>query len=212
MESAFRDAIDDGTHVIETMLWTPEDGVQRQDRHMARLARSAVRLGFVLPDPMPLLDAFRAEAPRRLRLTLGGDGTLDLTSAPYQPLPSDTVWTLRVASGRLSSSDPWLSVKSTRRAVYDKTRAALADGVDEVVFGNERDEVCEGTITNVFADFGQGLVTPPASCGLLPGILREEMLATGRAREQIIPIDRLHHAKALYVGNALRGLIRARMG
>ena len=36
-------------------------------------------------------------------------------------------------------------------ARYDAARAALPAGVDEVVFLNERGEVCEGTITNVFA-------------------------------------------------------------
>ena len=38
---------------------------------------------------------------------------------------------------------------------------------------NERGEICEGTITNIFADFGDGvLMTPRLDCGLLPGVLR----------------------------------------
>ncbi len=84
-------------------------------------------------------------------------------------------WRLGLASVRLWSGDPWLGVKSTRRAVYDATRAALPEGLDEVLFLNERGEVCEGTITTVFFDRGQGMRTPPLSCGLLPGVLRAEL-------------------------------------
>ncbi len=211
MESTFRDAIDDDTRLIETMLWTPEGGVHRRERHLARLARSAARLGYVLPKANAVLDGVAAPSPRRLRLTLDRHGTLDLATTPHQPLAPDTIWTVQISSRTLQSDDPWLTVKSTRRALYDNTRAALPRGVDEVVFLNERSELCEGTITNIFADFGQGLVTPPVSCGLLPGILREELLAEGRVEERVISADDLRHAKAVFIGNALRGLIPARM-
>lgn len=211
MESPFRDAIDDETRLIETMLWSSESGVRMRDRHLSRLARSALRLGFPMSDPTFMLDAFEAEGPRRLRLTMDRHGALDLTSALYDAQAADSVWSLQVSPVRLLSTDPWLLVKSTHRALYNKTRSVLPDGVDEVVFMNERNELCEGTITNVFVDFGQGLVTPPCSCGLLPGILREEMLEAGRAHEQVIPIEQLRQANAIYVGNALRGLIRARL-
>lgn len=211
MESAFRDAIDDEIRLIETFLWTPENGVIRRGRHVARLARSAARLGFAWSDPTLLLDGFSAECATRMRLTMDRHGRLDLTSAPYQPLPRDTVWSVRVSPEKLSSTDPWLSIKSTRRALYDKTRAALPKGIDEVLFLNESNELCEGTITNVFADFGQGLVTPPLTTGLLPGVLREEMLDQGDVVEQTIPADRLVRARAIFVGNSLRGLVRARL-
>jgi 4-amino-4-deoxychorismate lyase len=86
----------------------------------------------------------------------------------------------------------------------------LPDGVDEYIFLNENDEVCEGTITNIFADLGTGLVTPPTSCGLLPGILRGELLQ-GNVRAEIIPFARLKTAKQIFVGNSLRGLIPANL-
>jgi 4-amino-4-deoxychorismate lyase len=46
---------------------------------------------------------------------------------------------------------------------------------------------------------------------LLPGILREELLETGKAQEaELKPAD-LAAARRLFVGNSLRGLIRARL-
>ena len=88
-------------------------------------------------------------------------------------------------------------------------------GVGRVIAGrylllNRLGEVCEGTITNVFADMGDGvLLTPPLRCGLLPGVLRGELLEGGKAREAVLTEDDLHGAKAIFVGNSLRGLIRA---
>ncbi|HRO13059.1 aminotransferase class IV, partial [Amaricoccus sp.] len=89
-------------------------------------------------------------------------------------------------------------------------RAALPTGVDEAVLLNERGEVAEGTITSVFLDLGDGLVTPPLAAGALPGVLRAELLATGACREERVPGAALGRGR-LFVGNSLRGLIPARL-
>jgi 4-amino-4-deoxychorismate lyase len=74
-----------------------------------------------------------------------------------------------------------------------------------VIFLNERGEVCEGTITNLFFDRGRGLRTPPLACGLLPGVLRSEL----GCPEEVLPAAELPRVR-LWLGNALRGLIPAR--
>ena len=122
--------------------------------------------------------------------------------------PVTAPWRLGLASARLDAGDPWLTVKTTRRAAYDSARAALPAGLDEVVFLNGAAEVCDGTITTVFFDAGAGLRTPPLACGLLPGVLREEMLDTGQAREAVLRGEDLGRVR-LWVGNSLRGLIPA---
>ena len=107
---------------------------------------------------------------------------------------------------RLSSADPWLRHKTTNRVLYDDARAALPEGVDEWLFLNERGEVCEGTITTLFFDRGEGLRTPPLACGCLPGVLREEMLDTGVAQVEVLRAEDLGRVR-IAVGNALRGLV-----
>ncbi|TIM98150.1 MAG: hypothetical protein E5Y38_20380, partial [Mesorhizobium sp.] len=103
---------------------------------------------------------------------------------------------------------------TSRRETYQQARAEyLATRADEVLLANERGELCEGTITNLFADFGGGvLVTPRLDCGLLPGVLRGELLDEGRAAEAIYTFDDLKSAQAIFVGNSLRGLIPAQLG
>lgn len=197
-----------GTRLIETMFW---DGARypRLPLHMARLASSAAALGF-RHDPAAIARALDVPpgAALRVRLTLGRAGDAEATTAPLpQPLAE---WRIAVSAERLSSTDPFLRHKTTQRALYDRSRASLPPGTDELIFLNERGEVCEGTITNVFFDLGQGLSTPPLACGCLPGVLRAELLAQGSCREVVLPAAALPKAR-LWVGNALRGLIPARL-
>jgi 4-amino-4-deoxychorismate lyase len=79
--------------------------------------------------------------------------------------------------------------------------------MDEVVFQNDRGEVCDGTITTVFFDSGAGMRTPPLTSGLLPGVLRAEMLEQG-TRAEVLRGEDLARVR-LWVGNSLRGLIPA---
>ncbi|HSJ78955.1 MAG TPA: aminotransferase class IV, partial [Erythrobacter sp.] len=53
------------------------------------------------------------------------------------------------------------------------------------------------------------LLTPPLHLGLLPGVLREDLIATGKAREANLTLDDLQHG--FWLGNALRGLMRAEL-
>ena len=203
MEGALRGRAGDGVRLIETLLWDGA-GFPRLALHLARLARGAETLCFPC-DPRAAERALRGavgDAPLRVRLTLGAAGDVEVTVAP---LPAGKAeWRVGLAAARLASGDPWLRVKTTRRAAYDAARAELAAGLDEVVFLNERGEVCDGTITTVFFDRGAGMRTPPLACGLLPGVLREEMAVP----EEVLLARDLPQVR-LWVGNALRGLIPA---
>ncbi len=196
-----------GLKLVETLCW---DGQQlvRLSLHLARLAQSAQALGWGC-DLAAVAAALRAALPAgaaRMRLTLDAAGRVEVQAAA---LPAGkAVWRVGLAAARLTSDDPWLSVKSTNRAAYDAARASLPQGLDEVIFLNERGEVCDGSITTVFFDQGDGLCTPPLTCGLLPGVLRAEMLAAGATREAVLRADDLANVR-LWVGNSLRGLIPA---
>ena len=95
--------------------------------------------------------------------------------------------------------------------MHDIRNAAKARraGADEVVFLRDDGFVTEGCITNVFVVRNAVLLTPPAHLGLLPGVLRQSLLDQGRAREAELRVDDL--ANGFLIGNALRGLIPARL-
>ena len=211
MESPLRPPPDPGFRLIETFRWEPGRGILRKKRHLARLARSAAPLGIEPCGIEAALDGLAGDRPLRVRLTVDKDGRAEVSHAPFTPLPRDSVWRVAIAGEILNSDDPWLRVKTTRRALYDKARADLPEGLDELIFLNQCGELCEGTITNLFVDMGRKLLTPPVSCGLLPGILREEMLANGDAVESLLTLNSLETARRIFVGNSLRGLIPARL-
>lgn len=199
MESALREGGGaPGLRLIETVLWDGK-GAPRWPLHAARLRRSAALLGWDCPEVVPAGPAH----PARLRLTLDRAGRVEREVQPLPPAKAE--WRVGLAAERVMSGDPWLGVKTTRRGAYDAARAALAPGLDEVLFLNERGEVTEGTITTVFFDRGQGLRTPPLSCGALPGVLRADLACP----EEVLRPDDLARVR-LWVGNALRGLIPAR--
>ncbi|WP_369802523.1 aminotransferase class IV [Pseudorhodobacter sp. MZDSW-24AT] len=187
-----------GLKLIETMLW---DGsaVPRWPLHLARLRAGAAALGWGLPELHPQGPEGQAA---RLRLTLDPAGEALMEAGPVPPPIG--CWRLGLAAARLRSDDPWLRVKSTQRAVYDRARASLPAGLDEVLFLNERGEVCDGSITTLFFDRGAGLRTPPLSSGLLPGVLRAEI----GCPEEVLLAEDLPRVR-LWLGNALRGMSEA---
>ena len=144
----------------------------------------------------------------RVRLTLDASGPA-ITAVPLPPNPA--MFRFAIAPRRLDSQNLWQMHKTTNRAFYDEPRqqAHATLGVDEVLFLNERSELTEGSITNLFVQRDGTLFTPPLSSGLLPGTLRAELIATGKAVEQLLTLDDLDRAEAIWLGNSVRGLLRA---
>jgi branched-subunit amino acid aminotransferase/4-amino-4-deoxychorismate lyase len=108
------------------------------------------------------------------------------------------------------SADAFLFHKTSRRALYDAALAeARAHGADEPLLANERGEVTEGARTNLIVELDGARFTPALDCGLLPGIARARLLASGRVRERVLRREDLHRATRLWLVNSLRGCIPA---
>jgi para-aminobenzoate synthetase/4-amino-4-deoxychorismate lyase len=199
--------------LIETLLWDRTDGYYLLDRHLDRLAASARY--FNLPEDREqaasMLADIAATFPAdvmRVRLTLDSAGPA-ITAVSLPPNPP--AFRFAIAPEVLDSQSLWQRHKTTNRAFYDEPRhrAHAALGIDEVVFLNERGELTEGSITSLFVERGGILLTPPLSSGPLPGTLRAELIATGRAEEQVLTLADLQGAEAIWLGNSVRGLLRA---
>ena len=185
----------------------------RLQRHLTRLVASAAYLGLrchIEAVRGALLDhAATLSGLHRVRLELQRDGRFTISGGLLTDLTGPVA--VALSAQRVSSGDALLRHKTTARTLYDAaSREAEADGLFDLIFLNERGEVAEGARSTVFVDRGDGvLLTPPLACGTLDGVLRRELLDAGRAREAVIDSATLQSAAALYVGNALRGLLPA---
>lgn len=215
-ERPFRHGGETGFHLIETMRREVDGTVPRLDLHLARLSASASALGFAcdIGKIAAQLETIKAaDHPLRVRLALWKDGSSDVEITPFVAVDTDTVWTLRLAAERLNSAEPLLRHKTSRRAVYDSARSEFSRAeAEEVLLLNQKGELCEGTITTLFARIDDGpLVTPPLECGLLAGVLRADLISRGLAREHVLTPEDAGTARKLFVGNSLRGLVPARL-
>ncbi|MEZ7812978.1 MAG: 4-amino-4-deoxychorismate lyase [Paracoccaceae bacterium] len=212
MESPFRatDVTLQGPNfaLIETLRWTGQE-LSRLDLHLARLQRGVQALGWqvdIRHAENLLKNAVSPQKPARLRLTCLATGELKV-SASEMPA-AKAKWRCALSPLVLDESDPFLTIKSTHRPLYEAARQNMPADLDEVILTNTRGEVCDGTITTLFFDHGAGMCTPPLTSGLLPGILRQDLLNQGLCSEAVLLAQDLPHV-LLWLGNALRGLITA---
>ncbi len=206
--------------LIETIRYERGAGFHLLERHLARLQSSAAYFGYPFSREAVLQaldrEAALVEAPvAMLRLLLAEDGTITVTSTAIELPTKTTVWRFVISDQRLDEKDLFFYHKTTRRQFYDREmeRQKALTGCDEVVFLNKKGELTEGTRTNLFVELDGRLFTPALTCGLLPGTLREELLDLPRAAasEAVLTPQDLLGAERIYLGNSVRGLVRAEL-
>lgn len=202
------------SQLIETFRWEPETGIPYFDRHLARLSRSAHILGYAYDASRirQKLDQVLSEHTKaqRVRLALSADGQVTLSSEDYRPLQEPVP--IALSSVPLTRNFQTTAHKISSRDFYDgeRERIKAQTGAQEVIFNNTDGHLCEGSFTSLFIEKAGELLTPAIDCGLLPGILREDLLATKKVREAHLTVSDLYAADKIYIGNALRGLMRAK--
>ena len=178
--------------LFETML--VEDGeVFLLERHLERLKKSAAYFGFKNPLSLDLKSAFKTA---KLKVKLRKDGRIE-TGVSTLPDCTD-VKRVTLAKQPVDSSDRFLFHKTTRRDFYS----------DDVIMWNERGEITESGIANVVVRIDGELVTPPVSCGLLPGTFRAHLLDRGEIKERVITIEEFKNATEIYLINSVRKWMR----
>jgi len=201
-----RSHLEDDFRLIETMGVSEHGEVQLLDRHLERLNRSARFFDFKC-DLAKVRDDIVRAVPRDgsaacLRLTLARNGESNIKSGPS---PTGYAQRLRLSSVRVYSGDVFLYHKTTNRGIYEEARKECDEQTDAILI-NERGEITETTIMNI-AVFRDGQwITPQTSCGLLPGVMREELLARREVVKGVIFANELRREEPIRCFNALRGM------
>lgn len=200
--------------LLETMRLENGEFV-RLDAHLERLRAGAAWFGFAF-DEVSLAEALAhaaaAGAPvaQRVRLCVARDGTLRIETFPLDAVPDDVM--VRLADAPIRGALEFLQHKTTERTAYAPFIEPPGGVFDTLLF-NVSGELTEFTRGNLFIESAEGGIwlTPPVSSGLLPGVLRGELIATGLAREAVLRREDLAKARRILFGNSLRGLLETHL-
>jgi branched-subunit amino acid aminotransferase/4-amino-4-deoxychorismate lyase len=215
-----------GDGLFETVL-VAEGRPRLLAEHLRRWQDGAVLLGLPEPPAAADLEPLIAEATRlggipwgalRLNWSRGGGGRgIDLPVPPATPLASRfwlqlTAWQPTFAPVRVRIS-PTERRHPTNVASRCKTFAygwavqarqqARADGADDALICNTAGELCCATAANLMLRRHGLWLTPPASSGCLPGVMRGRALALGLIQEAPLLPEDLETAEAGLLLNSL---------
>ncbi len=201
--------------LIETLLW--KNGFTFFDEHLARLRNSAEYFGFLYDDEKIRLTfkqyereylSSQQKSKIRVRFLLFRTGAISLSHRILNAAPRKLI--IKLALEQTHSGNRFLFHKTTHRALYDAySIRAEEENIVDYIFTNEKNEITEGSYTNIFIKKNDVLLTPPCECGLLPGVYRNNILATySSSQEQILTIEEMRSADAIYLCNSVRGWMK----
>ncbi len=198
--------------LLESLLWEPNNGYFVLDRHLERLERSADYFNFPLSltevcESLEVLSMTFGAIAQKVRLTVSRDGRLTLQSNTLDNGILKIGALVGIAKKPIDSQIPFLYHKTTYRLPYTMALESQPECQD-VLLWNEKGEMTESTIANIAIDTPTGLITPPVKCGLLPGTLRAQLIASGKIREELITLQDLRNTQTLFLINSVRGWIR----
>lgn len=208
----------------------------RLDAHLGRLCDACIVLRINEPPGLhEMATRIIGEAARaglgdaRLRLTITrGVGTPGLAPPPaatptiivavtplppYDATPYESGITAHFASGRLNERAMTTGLKTLS---YTDAVLALAEamdaGADDAIILDTRDHLAEATTSNLFLVTDNMLVTPPLSCGVLPGITRSAVfdcageLGVATSEQELTPND-LERADEAFLTSSVREIV-----
>ncbi|MFH0925679.1 MAG: aminodeoxychorismate synthase component I [bacterium] len=204
-------------YLLETISWA-RGSFKRLRRHLARLKKSASYFNFPCDEKMIMAKLNGLEknlSPQKIykvRLLLTREGSISLEKHEITPKTTEKkIITLSEVS--TLSDDVFLFHKTTNRALYNSEHARYqAEGFFDVIFKNERGEITEGAISNIFIKKGGYRYTPPISCGLLNGVYRQYLLENKKnIHEKVLYEEDIYGAEAIYLTNSIRGMVEVEL-
>ncbi|MBT5187767.1 MAG: aminodeoxychorismate synthase component I [Kordiimonadaceae bacterium] len=197
--------------LIESLLWTKDDGYRYMKLHMDRIESSASYFSFKFNrlDIIKQLEEhskYLGTGKYKVRLLLSKGGSISISS--IKVVDSHKPRNVILSREFINKYDPMRYHKTTDRRHYDEQLSKTIDCFD-VLFMNEQLELTEGSYTNLFIEKEGVLYTPPQECGLLAGVMRHVIIEdnTIQTKEKKLFVEDLITADKVYLSNAVRGLI-----
>ena len=201
------------------------------EAHMARLNEGCRRLRLPQPDFKRLAEEGRRLCAGQDRAVLKIFWTAGLSERGYRR-PTDIRpqrilrrsnwpqtaqrWTVRQCSHRLGENPGLAEIKHLNRLDQVVARSEWGNSrIDEgLMLGQDGRVVC-GTMSNVFVQQGQTLLTPAVDGAGIAGVVRHLALETGKRSGNpvcvgAVSLEDVRTADALYLSNSLIGVVRVK--
>jgi len=199
--------------LIETILWQKGE-FYLLELHLRRLEESAKYFQFDYNKDR-IIQALRSETETfnngveyRVRLLLNKNGETKISSSELDKTDSEKKRAI-FSKIRIDPNNRFLYHKTTNRELYDSEyQKARVDGYYDILFMNNKGEVTEGAISNIFVKNGNKFYTPPIICGLLDGTFRRYLFESGFSLEEKVLLESdILEADKVYLANSVRGMV-----
>lgn len=127
---------------------------------------------------------------------------------PYRSIDYRSGFHMEYSNIKRNNASPFVFHKTLNygECIMEKRRANEMN-INEMIFLNLYDEICEGTTCNIFFIKNETIYTPKISCGILPGILRSYICKTYPVEETIITTKQISDFDECFVTNSLMGIM-----
>ena len=199
--------------LFETMLL--ENGkILLLEDHLNRLKSSASFFLFRYDDLkinkqiQKAVSKYDQYTKQKVKLLINKWGEVKTNVSPISAPPE--IIKVIISKNRIKTANKYQYFKTTNRKIYDKENQFFSRrGFFDVIYFNERSELAEGAITNIFLKLGDTYFTPPVTSGILPGVYRKIMLKRDSSvKEKILYFEDLMSAEEIILTNALKGEIK----
>ena len=204
--------------LIETMLWKPDKGYFLLKPHLERIKSSAEYFNFrfdgkyIERQLRRLGRGFKNDQDYRIRLLLDRRGEAEIGFSRING--SSEVAKVRFSDKRVFSKDLFLYHKTTNRDLYTNEHKKWSrKGYFDVIFSNEKNQITEGSISNIIVKKGRFYYTPPVACGLLDGVFRKSLFKKRDfpIKEKVLYRKDISGADEVYVVNSVCGIRRVEL-
>ncbi len=198
--------------LLESLLYNGEFLYAKE--HVLRMQASADYFGYPfsaekLENCMTQISGeLNGGKAHKVRILLSKTGELQWGHAVIDP-DEQSSQTLKFSGSPVDEKNTLLFHKTTHRPWFaEAVEEIQANSCYDVAFVNSKGQITEGARSNVFIEKEGVMYTPPVSCGLLPGVLRNQLMQEGKCEEKVLYKDDVLTADAVYCGNSVRGLVK----
>lgn len=194
--------------LLETILWSPEDGWFLLDKHLKRLVDAAAYFDYQI-DLKNIEKVISKKAnefgktAQKVRLLVEKNGAFVIENYALENKQLPERKPVQIATESVDSFDVFLFHKTTNRGAYERNLRQFPEAKD-VILWNERGEITESCYGNVVVFDGTNYWTPPVKCGLLNGVFRQHLLENGEIQERIILKKELEKMDVVFLINSVR--------